>query len=426
MKKVLLIVALFIAFANSGFGQITWTKVDCGRNMNLNDIQFSENILNGFIAANGIILRTSDGGNKWDSMRVSPSNFQRIISVNSFNNVLVSDIESYFQNTSNFGATWQSITRNFEDVYSYSSGNFINFSFPISKTNGYSCFAYALDHNNPNSNGVFKTTDGGITWTRLIWSNNLYRKYKNLSFRNLNNGFVVGAEGNIIKTTDQGTTWIGPIYIETTNTLNGITYIDKNDNNIWILIGNNGLIYKTYDSGINWKNINSGVESNLVSIKFSDNKKIGIIVGEEGKILSSTDEGETWSVYTYPSQENLNAISIPPNQDKVAYIVGSNGLILKSVNITDVEDNIFSEKPGFSINPNPSSENISISINCELQGQSINIFNSLGFEIKTIEQSEFIGNSSVNMSTAELPSGMYYCTLYCNGTRTTKSFVVIK
>jgi photosystem II stability/assembly factor-like uncharacterized protein len=77
------------------------------------------------------------------------------------------------------------------------------------------------------------------------------------------------------------------------------------NNDTGFLVGDYGHIYKTVDSGANWKNIASGVSQNLVSIFFL-NDKIGY-ASSEGKycpthlcekscfLLKTIDGGETWT-----------------------------------------------------------------------------------------------------------------------------------
>ena len=57
---------------------------------------------------------------------------------------------------------------------------------------------------------------------------------------------------------------------------------------------------------------------------------------------------------------------------------------------------------------------------------SISIYNSLGLEIKRFGADELVRNSSLNYSTKELASGIYYCIIN-NGTyNISKSFMVLK
>ena len=60
------------------------------------------------------------------------------------------------------------------------------------------------------------------------------------------------------------------------------------------------------------------------------------------------------------------------------------------------------------------------------QKQYISIYNLLGIEVIKINEDDLSGKNSINISTANLTSGNYFCS-YNNGLeRITKSFLVIK
>lgn len=94
--------------------------------------------------------------------------------------------------------------------------------------------------------------------------------------------------------------------------------------------------------------------------------------------------------------------------------------------ISDVDDNSIVTEIEMTISPNPTSENISISISGDNQNQCISIFNSLGIEVKRIDANELLGKSSIEVSTSGFPMGMYYCILNNGQEKITKSFVVIR
>jgi photosystem II stability/assembly factor-like uncharacterized protein len=81
------------------------------------------------------------------------------------------------------------------------------------------------------------------------------------------------------------------------------------------LVGDNGHIFKTSDSGVNWRRINSGVSQNLVSIFFL-NDEIGY-ASSEGEycpthlckkscfLLKTIDGGETWTSILFPDYYSI-------------------------------------------------------------------------------------------------------------------------
>jgi photosystem II stability/assembly factor-like uncharacterized protein len=113
------------------------------------------------------------------------------------------------------------------------------------------------------------------------------------------------------------------------------------------LVGQDGLIMRTENTGENWTVLNTGVTNLLMSndfIEYTDNGenyKVHMAVGENGVILKSVDNGATWQLLTSGMLENLNdvalfnvnninAIGIAAGSEYIAYVCGNNGVLLFS------------------------------------------------------------------------------------------------
>lgn len=64
-------------------------------------------------------------------------------------------------------------------------------------------------------------------------------------------------------------------------------------------------------------------------------------------------------------------------------------------------------------------------INKNPEIDKIEIFSVNGIEIKNINENELLGKSSINITTDEFSSGIYYWTLSSGINKITKSFVVL-
>jgi len=62
-----------------------------------------------------------------------------------------------------------------------------------------------------------------------------------------------------------------------------------------LIVGYGGKIIETEDGGMSWKEIKSGTDKSLYSIDFAPGNKVGWIVGEEGLVLKTSDSGKTWT-----------------------------------------------------------------------------------------------------------------------------------
>ncbi len=234
---------------------------------------------------------------------------------------------------------------------------------------------YFLDENvgfaGSEDNFIYKTNDGGANWS-LEWLipmsfHEVHRPIaRQFLFLDNNNGYFVGGEdyqvGTIYKTTDQGTTWefdtliheirgisfngpdkgvlSGYGYIATLGS-NGVEHsqIDHPDgfftaihmfsNTEMITIDQNGGIYRTTDGGKKWKKIlrkNRFIGKRYFFSDMAFNGNTGVISGNDGLLLISKDRGVTWTQVSNTPQTKLNRISF---YGQFAFIGTDNGSILK-------------------------------------------------------------------------------------------------
>lgn len=159
--------------------------------------------------------------------------------------------------------------------------------------------------------GIFKTTNGGDTWTWLPYfvstlpigqqEKFTLMNEQFLAFLNENVGYAVGwnAQGNfeeIIKTTDGGATWQVQHYFNPDASpfqplerrLRDIKAFDETHA---IAVGYRGRILKT-QNGTDWTVIPSGTTRNLETVTFYNNS-VGLVAGDR-ELLLTTDGGETF------------------------------------------------------------------------------------------------------------------------------------
>ncbi len=107
-------------------------------------------------------------------------------------------------------------------------------------------------------------------------------------------GWVVGDDGLIFHSTDNGYSWIKQVS-GTTDTLKAVTCTDTK--NCWIL-GDNDLL-RTKNGGKTWKAL-TAIDGN--AIEFLDTKN-GWIVGDN-EVYKTENGGETWQTSQIESKEN--------------------------------------------------------------------------------------------------------------------------
>ena len=164
---------------------------------------------------------------------------------------------------------------------------------------------------------------GGMIYAQAQWIEvtsgtnvNLYGVY----FFNPDSGFVVGAQGVVLKTTNGGTNWQDVSPATLTNDWNDLYFWNMDSG---LVVGSGGVIARTVDGGQNWTTISSGVGDNLLAVSFSGN--VGIIGGSSQTILRSTDAGMSWDIiqtgYFGGAFQGVYIF-----QSSLAYVAGDNAI----------------------------------------------------------------------------------------------------
>ena len=151
---------------------------------------------------------------------------------------------------------------------------------------------------------IFKTTDGGLTWTALN-SGIGGVEFHDLEMFDDNTGLAVGDSGYVLRTTNGGSYWAtgrlqvtGQILFRDEN-LQALSIVDQN---FAVAAGNNGVVYKTfYDRGATWQSIGYPLlpTDYLISdVKFIT-REIGYVAGTRPDFAilpySATNGGASWT-----------------------------------------------------------------------------------------------------------------------------------
>lgn len=211
-------------------------------------------------------------------------------------------------------------------------------------------------------NSVYKTTDGGITWTKTHDTFSVMEEIYCLDFIDNNTGFVSGGydQPQLKKTTDGGKTWttkgeslsfgqiqfLNPqtgyarnstypyqrIYKTTDGGENWEVVLNKEeginsfhffDERVGYTVGTYQFIYKTVDGGNNWKELKIPYE-NYVFVKFIS-RNVGFILDKKGKLYKTFNGGENWELWT--EAYGINSVEIQSNK---IFIYGTYGKILEN------------------------------------------------------------------------------------------------
>lgn len=359
---------VLLCFLGSTTIHAQWAQQISGTTEGLNAVYFPAIDTGYTVGANGVILKTTDGGTNWVGQQ------QATLSGGIFLSVFFTDANTGYVGgeggiikTTDGGNSWVLLSdtivphsiyfTNRDTGYVVGAPNYIGVLAPIYKTtngganwvkqtNGTtssyaftSVFFPAIDTGYIASNGgILKTTNGGTNWA-LLPSSSIYNSFNSVYFLNSGTGYAVTGY-KIIKTTDGGTTWAD--YVCPHNiSLNSVYFTDADTGYaVGDSINSNltpcAVILKTTDGGVTWvKQITGVVGGELASVFFTKNNA-GYAVARDGTILK-TPIDENIGI----SKKELNNLKMVlwPNPTLNNIQVTSNNNQILQLQVTDVLGN---------------------------------------------------------------------------------------
>jgi len=196
--------------------------------------------------------------------------------------------------------------------------------------------------------GVYKSTDGGKTWAKKLFSNVdsgaidliidpnnpriLYASTWNA--RRTPYSLSSGGEGSALwKSTDNGETWTeistNEGFAKGTLGIMGITVSPVNSNRVWAMVENKeeGGLYRSEDGGTTWKKVNS--ERKLrqrawyYTRLYADTKDVNTVYVLNVRYHKSTDGGSSFQTYNAPHGDHHDLWIAPEDPNRM--VIGDDG-----------------------------------------------------------------------------------------------------
>jgi photosystem II stability/assembly factor-like uncharacterized protein len=373
MKKYYLCIVIAFSFIQGINAQ--WTQQVSGSSQYLSSISFPTALVGYVSDINGNLLKTTNGGANW--------NF-----VSGVGNVY----GSYFTSVDTGYASYMTGLRTIDGGITWSPSASGAYFYFLTHSIAYSVGTNAA----ADSAIIYKTTNAGNSWI-VTGKFATFGIITSIFFIDINHGFIVSNGEGLFKTTDGGVSWVS---VSSDIGLNDVYFPSSS---IGYLAGTPDL-YKSTDGGNTWNTLTNPNPTLFYSIYFLDNNN-GYAAGGDGfstgEIIKTADGGTTWTLsltnsYTY------NALDFPTAS--LGYACGSGGAIFKLATATGIES--YAQSSQLNIYPNPSSGIFTIQLRGEQKNAIISICDVLGNEV--IEKKSIANLENYKIDISEQPKGVYF------------------
>ncbi|HEY5674642.1 MAG TPA: YCF48-related protein [Malonomonas sp.] len=273
--------------------------------VNLRSVYFADRENGWAVGAAGVVLHSSTGGEHWErqSSRATQT-LAAVFFLNEATGWAVGD-RGLIMSTGNAGKDWQA-QRSGTDIWLAA----IDF---VDAEHGWAVGGGVILH----------TENGGQSWQEQKSGFPPF-KFTAVDFIDRQRGWVVASRGELLVTVDGGRSWEMPKPLQ--EPLAAVQFVDAERG--WVA-GANGALYQTEDAGRHWTTKSRGAGLSLLKIQFVDAQH-GWAIGKNGRLLRTTDAGQNWQPFDCGSAAELTDGFFTDADN--GWLVGSYGTILRTRN----------------------------------------------------------------------------------------------
>jgi photosystem II stability/assembly factor-like uncharacterized protein len=411
-------------------GGTHWTILSHGTSDYLNDIAFADRS-NGWAVGqtlttyDGVLLHTTNGGSTWDLQSAVPATAWYGVDALTANSVWISGGFGTVGHSTDGGIHWDT-TVVYRDTSALEAIRFTD------ELHGWAVGeAYSGGVNSPL---VFHTADGGAEWEQqnvagidYVWD---------VAFCDPMTGWIVGENGSILHTTDSGELWT--LQNEGLNSvpLHSVSFVDAQHGWVcgYVFPTGNSVLLRTSDGGEHWESLPCGSNRYLTDVVFLDQQNGWMIANTDpdltSGILRTTDGGNTWT--TMDTGGDYWARNLAVVDDGAVWVVGSGGVIRhfetpESITPKESKFNL-PHSYALSVYPNPFNPETTLAFDVPMMGRlRIAVYDVLGREVRVLADKVFAqGAHRIQFDGSALPSGAYFVRLDAGAISRTQKILLLK
>jgi photosystem II stability/assembly factor-like uncharacterized protein len=279
-------------------GGSSWTEVE-QLDHDARDVGFFGTDLGLLMTHTREFYASGDAGKSWSLL--SPGDGSREFRAAEFvdgSSYLAVGQNGVIERTDDRGRTWNELSTGHRK-------HFIDIAFPSSRSG----VALAAESDDPR---LFRSTDGGVTWTETAAPIDTPRK---LVFFNSSLGAMLNLDGTVVKTTDGGASWRSTGAGPTNQGFVGLAFFNADT---WVICGEGATVLRTTNGGDTW--IIEAFDSNgpdFYDVAVFPGMQTAVAVGFDGGARSE-DNGDTWIDLGGEAPGDVRAVTCPASDVAVA------------------------------------------------------------------------------------------------------------
>ncbi len=286
--------------------------------------------------ANGLLLRTSDGGGSWSTQMLSALGDVGDIMRVDDDLLLACGGDGMVMRSMDNGSSWTPVsTPAPNDLYALTRI-------------GTTVWASGRD------GAIVQSNDLGLTWTAQ--TSGTSERLHGIHALNAQDLVALGRNGVLLRSSNGGTSWTLST-LAGGDDLRGLLFLDDAQQT-GLISGPGGMILRSTDLGATWSSISIGA-LNAVEGLASDDPDVVYAVGADALVLRSTDQGLTWAPMTTTAFSELSRVSVGMG---AAVAVGANGTIIKYEDEAPIGIATVPGIPSVTMYPNPSAGHVQFTL----------------------------------------------------------------